>query len=152
MTALTLAPRDWFSWNFSVLDGERTLADVHLSSWRERGTLTIEGVEYVVSRESLMGDFLLQQSGSILARASKPSAFHRSFIIRYKERSYTLQAKSIFRRAFVLLDGEEHEIGSIVPENSWTRKSVVTLPEDWPLPVKAFAMWLTIVHWKRDAS
>ena len=24
--------------------------------------------------------------------------------------------------------------------------------EDWPLPLKLFAMWLTIVHWKRDAS
>jgi hypothetical protein len=151
MSVLTLMPRGWFSWNFSVLDGERALADVYLSSWRDRGRLTIDNVEYLVSREMLLGDFLLQQSGSVLARAKKPSAFRRSFIIRYQERSCTLQARSAFGRAFVLLDGEK-EIGSIVPRNMWTRKSVATLPDDWPLPVKSFAMWLTMVHWKRESS
>lgn len=150
MSVLTLQPRNWFTWNFSVLDGERSLAYVHLSSWRDAGTLSVEGVEYVISRETLLGDFLLQQSGSVLARATKPSMFRRSFIIRFKERSYTLQAQSAFRRAFVLLDGAQKEIGSIVPTSMWTRKSVVTLPDDWPLAVKSFAMWLTIVHWKRD--
>ena len=151
MSVLTLAPRNWFTWNFSVLDGERPLAEVNLSSWRERGTLTIEGADYSVYRESLIGDFLLEQSGRVLARAEKPSMFRRSFIIRYKEKPYTLRAQSAFRRAFVLLDGER-EIGSIVPENAFTRNSVVTLPDEWPLPIKSFAIWLTIVHWRRDAN
>jgi len=151
MSVLTLAPRNWFTWNFAVLDGKRLLADIHFSSWRERGVLTIEGVDYSVYRESMLGDFLLEQSGSVLARAEKPSAFRRSFIIKYKERSYTLQAESAFRRAFVLLDGD-HEIGSIVPESAWTRQAAVTLPDNWPLPVKSFAIWLTLLHWRRDAS
>jgi hypothetical protein len=152
MSVMTLTPRNWFSSNFSVLDDERRLADVHLSRWRERGALTIAGVEYTVSRETLLGDFLLKQAGSVLARATRPSAFRRSFILRYKEQSYTLRAKSAFQRTFVLLDGGEHEIGSIVLENCWTRKSLVTLPDDWPLPAKSFAMWLTIVQWNRDAG
>ena len=151
MSVLTLAPRNWFTWNFSVLDGERPLAEVYLSSWRERGTLKVEGTDYSVYRESLFGDFLLEQSGSVIARAEKPSLFYRSFIIRYKEKSYTLQARSAFRRAFVLLDGGR-DIGSIVPENAFTRNSVVTLPDQWPLPIKSFAIWLTIVHWRRDAN
>ena len=151
MSVLTLAPRNWFTWNFSVLDGERLLADIHFSSWRERGVLTIDGIDYRVYRESMLGDFLLEQSGSVLARAEKPSAFRRSFIIKYKERSYTLQAESAFRRTFVLLDGD-HQIGSLVPENAFTRQAVVTLPDDWPLPVKSFAIWLTLLHWRRDAN
>lgn len=151
MSVLTLAPRNWFTWNFSVLDGERLLADINFSSWRERGSLTIDGVDYSVYRESMFGDFLLEQSGTVIARAEKPSAFHRSFTVRYKEKPYTLQAESAFRRAFVLLDGNR-EIGSIVPENIWGRQAVVTLPDDWPLPVKSFAIWLTLLHWRRDAS
>jgi hypothetical protein len=87
----------------------------------------------------------------VLARAEKPSLFCRSFIIRYKERSYKLTAESVLRRAFVLFDGE-HQIGSIVPEHPFSRSSVVTLPDNWPLPIKSFAIWLTIVHWRRDAS
>jgi len=150
MSVLTLAPKNWFTWNFSVRDGARTLADVRLSSWRDAGTLSVEGIEYVVSRETWLGDFLLQQSGPVLARATRPTLFRRSFVITYKERSYTLKAQSMFRRTFVVLDGAEKEIGSIVPTNMFTRKSVVTLPDDWPLPVESFAMWLTMVHWKRD--
>lgn len=151
MSVLTLAARNWFTWNFSLLDGERPVAEVYLSSWRERGTLKAEGTDYRVYRESLLGDFLLEQSGSVIARAEKPSMFYRSFIIRYKEKSYTLQARSAFRRAFVLLEGE-HQIGSIVPKSAFTRNSVVTLPDQWPLPIKSFAIWLTIVHWQRDAN
>jgi len=152
MSVLTLSPHNWFSWNFSLFDGEeRPLAEVNLSSWRERGTLMVEGVEYDVYRESPLGDFLLQRSGSVLARAEKPSMFLRSFIIKYQQKSYTLRAESAFRRAFVLLDGER-EIGSIVPKGVFTRNSVVTLPDNWPLPVKSFAIWLTIMHWRRDAN
>ena len=51
----------------------------------------------------------------------------------------------------MILDGET-EVGSIVPENSFTRRAMVTLPDGWPLPVQSFAMWLTVIHWKRDAS
>jgi len=151
MSVLTLAPRNWFTWNFSLLDGERLLADIHFSSWRERGVLTVEGVDYSVYRESMLGDFLLERAGSMVARAEKPSAFVRSFIIKYKERSYTLQAESPFRRAFVLLDGAR-EIGSIAPESVWTRTAVVTLPDDWPLPLKSFAIWLTLLRWRRESN
>jgi hypothetical protein len=73
------------------------------------------------------------------------------FVIRYKEKPYTLRAKSAFNRTYVVLDGST-EIGSIVPENWSTRKSKVTLPDDWTFLLKSFAMWLTIIHWKRDAG
>jgi hypothetical protein len=151
MSVLTLTPRSAFSWNFSVLDGERPLADVNLSSWRERGTISVDGLDYSIDRESALGDFVLERSGSVLARAEKPSAFQRAFIIRYKQKPYTLKAESVFRQTFVLLDGD-HQIGSIVRKSAWTRQSVVTLPDDWPLAVKSFAIWLTIMHWRRDAS
>ena len=98
MSALTLTPKRWLSWDFFVLDGARTLANFRLSSWREKGVLEVEGLDYDVYRESPFGDFILQHAGSILARATKPSAFRRSFVIRYKERSFTLQAQSAFRQ------------------------------------------------------
>jgi hypothetical protein len=34
----------------------------------------------------------------------------------------------------------------------YERAHAGALPEDWPLPLELFAIWLTIVHWKRDAS
>ena len=151
MSALTLEPKRWYSWDFSVFEGARQLVDFQLSSWRTTGVLSVEGVNYRVSREGMLGDFVMQQAGSVLVRATKPSAFRRAFEIQYKGRRFTLRAKAPFTRAFVLLYGSS-EIGSIVPESVLTRRATVSLPEDWPLPVKSFAIWLTIVHWKRDAS
>ena len=67
---LTIIPKAWYSWDFSVLDGDRQLAFMDLSSWREKGILTIDGVEHRVYREGAMsGDFVLERDGTVLARA-----------------------------------------------------------------------------------
>lgn len=42
----------WFSWRFAVVDtSDRHVGEMALSSWRERGQLTIDGTSYSVSRE-----------------------------------------------------------------------------------------------------
>ncbi len=82
MSALTLEPKRWYPWDFSVFEGARQLVDFQLSSWRTTGVLSVEGVNYRVSREGMLGDFVMQQAGSVLVRATKPSAFRRAFEIR----------------------------------------------------------------------
>ena len=42
MSALTLAPRRWYSWDFSVAAGDKRLAEFNLSSWREKGVVRVE--------------------------------------------------------------------------------------------------------------
>jgi len=134
------------------MDGPRPLAQIDQSWWLEKGVLSALGVDHHVYREGVMsGDFILQRGGSVLARATKPSAFRRAFVLTYNETPYTLRAKSAFRRTFLLLDGTE-QIGSIVPHGALTRRATVQLPDEWPFPVKAFAIWLTIILWKRDAD
>ena len=152
MSALTVSPRRWYSWDFAILEGSREVADMDLSAWREKATLTIDGVEYRVSREGLVsGDFLLERGGTVLARATKPSAFWNTFIIHYMGREYTLRKASMWRRTFIL-DDQGHEIGRIVPHSMWRRDGTATLPPDWPLPVRAFVVWLVIILWKREAD
>ncbi|MBM3470135.1 MAG: hypothetical protein FJX73_05000 [Armatimonadetes bacterium] len=96
-----------------------------------------------------MGDFVLESGGAVLARAEKPSAFRRSFVIEHEGRRYTLRSRSAFLRAFVLLDGSA-EVGSITPEGMLTRRADVTLPLDLPLPVRVFIIWLVLILWRRD--
>ena len=128
------------------------MADVDISWWREQGTLTVEGVRYQMSRDGWMsGAFLLEREGSLVARAEKPSAFSRKFLVRYGDREYTLRGRSAFRRAFVLLDGSR-QIGSIEPTGALTRKAMADLPASWPLPVRAFVIWLTMIQWRREKS
>jgi hypothetical protein len=149
---LTALPKNWLSWDFTVTERSQAVAAIDTSWWREKGVLTVQGVDYRVYREGVMGgDFILESAGSIMARAAKPSAFYRSFNIDHADRQYTLRAKSAFRRAFLLLEGDR-EIGSLSPEGIFTRRATVDLPETLPLPVKVFIIWLSVILWKRDAA
>lgn len=152
---LQAVPTHWYSWDFTVTQGSEVLANIDTSdtsSWREKGVLTIDAKTYRVYREGLVsGDFLLESPEMIVARARKPSAFRRAFIVEHGGRQYTLRASWPFRRAFRLLDGET-EIGSISPEGFLTRRAAVVMPPDLPLPVQVFAIWLAIILWKRDAN
>ncbi len=149
---LTAIPKHWLSWDFTVMKGSQAVAEIDISWWREKGVLTVQDVDYRVYREGMMsGDFILESAGSVLARAEKPSAFHRSFIVDHAGRRYTLRAKAVFRRAFLLLDGDR-QIGSLSPEGMFTRRATVDLPEALPLPVKVFIIWLTVILWKRESD
>jgi hypothetical protein len=149
---LQAVPTHWFSWNFTVTQGSEVLANIDVSWWRERGVLTIDGKRYRVYREGLAsGDFVLESPEIIVARATKPSAFRRAFIVEHSGRQYTLRANWPSRRAFRLLDGET-EIGSISPEGFLTRRAAVVMPQDMPLLVQVFVVWLAIILWKRDAN
>src|SRR5689334_8996173 len=101
---LTIIPRTWYSWDFTVVSEQREVAFMDLSGWREKGTLTIEGIEHRVYREGRMsGDFVLERDGTVLVRAAKPSAFSSTLLVRYQGREYTLKKRSAWRRAFVVL-------------------------------------------------
>src|SRR5918993_4467197 len=99
---MALLPRRWYSWDFSLVSGDRTLAELDLSSWRERGVVTIADHEHRVYREGMVGgDFVIERDGQVLARATKPSAFSSTVVVTHDRREYTLQKRSIWRRGFV---------------------------------------------------
>ena len=149
---LKAIPQSWFSWNFSISDGAQSVADLRVSWWREHGQLTVQGQPYRVYRDGFLGvrgAFILESAGVIVARAEKPSALRRCFHIEYAGRQYTLRATSAFRRAFHLLDGT-NVIGSLTPEGIFTYRTTVDLPDELPLPVQVFMIWLTVILWQRD--
>lgn len=149
-TMLKVIPRSWLSWDFTVTDESRPVAEIGVAWLRERGVLKVEGTTYEVYREGLVsGDYVLEGGGSVLARARKLGALRRAFSIEHQGRIYTLEAKRALGRAFRLLEGSR-ETGSIVPEGILTRRARADLPEELPLAVKVFVIWLTVIMWKRE--
>ena len=149
---LQVVPTHWYSSDFTVRQASKPVADVDVSWWREKGTVTIEGVRYEAYRDGVLtGTFVLERNGAVIARAEKPSAFFRKYLVRHGDREYALNARSAFRRAFVLLDGTR-EIGTIEPASALTRGAIANLPDSWPLPIRAFVIWLTMIQWRRDQS
>ena len=149
---MKLVPKNWCSWDFAVVDGAKTVAHIDMSWWRERASLRVDGSTYQAYREGLVsGDFILKHRGSKVARAKKPSVFRREFVVEHDGRRYTLRAKSAFERGYVLLKGTKW-VGSITMESLFSYRANVTLPEDLPLPVQAFVLWLVMNTWRRATA
>ena len=149
---LRAVPKSWLSSDYRILENDTPIALINSSSWREAGELVIQGATCRVYREGLLsGAFVLECDGSILARAVKPSAVYRTFQVEHGEKKYTLEAESAWFRKFVLSEGGK-PIGSVYPEHSLTRKAVVDLPEEIPLPVRIFMFWLVMILWKRASD
>jgi hypothetical protein len=162
LAVLHAIPSAWYSSKFEITRCGRELGLLKPSWWSERATFSVKDVEFEMYRESLMGDFVLAFEGAVLARADKPSAFERRFVLTVEERRYVLESESAFRRAFRLraTDGETGDgdvepgevVGRIAPEGALTRDTTVDLPEALPLPVQAFCFWLVLVLWNRAAG
>jgi hypothetical protein len=150
---LSATPRGWFSWDYAVSRNSDHLADIDISCWREKGTLTVEGQRYGVYRERpLSGKFILESNGTILASAEKPSSLRRRLLIEDAAgRQYELKPRDMFTRTFQLHAGAA-VVGSLSASGLFSRRMNVDLPETLPLPLRVFVMWLTVILWKRDAQ
>ena len=151
MLELVPVPMGWFSWDFSILQNGSPIAEIKCrSSWREKGTLAIGGSSYDVYREGLMsGQFILELNGTRLVHAEKRSRYTRSFTVQHECKTYILKAESALGGTFLLLENDQ-QIGSIRPAGVFTWKATVELPDELPLPIKVFLLWLTVILWKRD--
>lgn len=144
----------WLSWDFSLQQptGEK-VGEVSLSSWRERGSFLVAGVSYRVRRDGLLGPFLAEASDGLrVASAIKPSALRRQFTITHGERQYDLKAVSSLRRECALFDEGNRRVGQVRPESWFGRRARVEFDEQVPSLLQAFAIWLTLLLWKRDGD
>jgi len=105
------------------------VAEIGLSSWRERGAVVTGGVEYTVSRQGLTGPFILAGQGMEVARAVKPSVFKHEPLINHGGREYTLKRASAWRREYNLLLGDQ-KLGSVAAE-AWFSSAV---EPSWSFP------------------
>ena len=51
----------------------------------------------------------------------------------------------------MLLDGSR-QIGSLAPTSVFIRAAAADLPDEWPVPVRMFIIWLTVILRMRDGG
>ena len=139
-----------FNLKFRLLgQNQRLLGELETSFLTSNGQLELEEGTYQLYREHwLTGDFFLELNGKAVARAVKPSAFQNRFEIETPDRHLVMRKPSSINRRLVVLDREK-EIGSIYPLGVFTRSTHVDLPDDWPVPIRAFLFWIVFNVWKR---
>lgn len=148
---LEITPRSWLSWKFDVVEDGTVIAQLEMSSWRERGEIVLHDVAFELYRDGMTGPFVLESNDVIYASAVKESVLRNSFAIELADRTFRLQKKSAFSRTFVLLE-DGVEIGRMNPMKSLSRKAQATFPEGVPLGVQVFLVWLVLIVWKRASD
>lgn len=149
---LTAIPRHWFSWDFTLFDKGESLAEIGMSSWREKGRVTVSNTTYRVYREGFFtGAFVLESNGTVLARAEKPSAMTRKVVVHFGGSQFELKPRSGLSRKFQLLSGGAI-VGTLSPAGFLSRRMNIELSEDLPLLIKVFVVWLTVLLWKRESE
>lgn len=149
---LQAVPKHWYSWDYTVFDGQHPIAELDVSWWREKGILTIDGIAHRVYREGIMsGAFLLELDSEIVARAEKPSPLTRRIVMQCGGSTYTLAPRYPFGRSFRLVD-PAGIIGTLSPRGILSRRMNIDLPAGLPLAVRVFVVWLTVILWKRDSD
>jgi hypothetical protein len=150
---LRAVPKNFFSWDFTFLDGAREVGRLDSRAFRRTAGLEVEGVSYRVHREGLLGDFVLEQveqgpGPQELARAERMKPFSRAVHVRAGDRRLALHGKWPFLRTFTLLHGDR-EVGSMSREHWFGRTSTIDFPEEIPLPIRLFMAALVIYRWRQ---
>lgn len=149
---LEARPISIFSLDFSIEAEGRQIALLDVAFWREAGEVSIEGQPYRLYREGLMsGAFVLESAGKTIIRAIKPSALWSQFELELNGHRYSLKRDSIFGKSFSVLQGgvDGVVVGSVRRAAMFSRRSVINLPPDWPVPIQIFVFWLVLIIWKR---
>lgn len=159
---LRAIPKGLFSNDYEIYRDEDQVAFLDPSAWREKAELEIEGQRYKLDREGWVGEFrLLDKMNHPVAKAAKTSAFKNRFEVEQGERRFVLDKTSFWSRGFSLWEvvpgpagseARESLVGQIDREGLLTRRAVIDLPEDLPLPVQVFLFWLVVVLWNRQKN
>jgi hypothetical protein len=146
---LTVIPKTW-SYAFRVTEGSEPIAETeNLSWWRDRARFQIQGSEYTARRDK--SAFTLESANQVLARAERPRRWRRELLVEHSGRQFLLRQESAFRRGFLVFENAM-PLGFISPAGVLTRKAKVELPEELPLYLRVFIIWLVMTTWKRQEA
>ncbi len=144
-------PTGFWRNDFMLHSSDGSLVELDVSSWREKAEFDLQGARYRLYREGILGDFVLERDGTVIARATKTSAFRAKFELDVNGHALTLKKLSPWRRGFGVYDGEV-TVGSIAPVKWYSKRSEIDLPDEWNLALQLFLFWLVLLMWNREEA
>lgn len=147
---LEFKPRGLFSADYVFRTPSHELVVIEQSSWRDRAQFALQTLRYAMWREKAWsGDYVIDRAdGTRFGRARRPRYFREKYELDLGGRTFQMRRKSAWSREFVIQDGEKL-VGMIRPASTFSRRVLVTLPDEWPLQFQVFVFWLALVSWRR---
>lgn len=146
--------KNWFSYDFDVFDRTGTrVATADLANWRENAKLDVGGTPFLARHQAWAKEFVLEREGGMtVAVAEKPSAWRETFSLEHGGIRYELRKESPWKTSFVLSRDGVGVVGSIRQKSFFGRETIVELPEELPVEVQVFALWLATLMRRRSDS
>jgi hypothetical protein len=152
MSTLEFFPNRTFSMRLYTLmrDGVE-IGQIDCGGARRPAALTVGSASYnPVSEGVLRTKFHLDAGGTRIADVELAGTFFRRFVVHAGAKTCTLKVASWFGRSFILTENDV-EVGRIARSGFFTARCRAELPDDLPLPVQAFLIWLVLITWRRQA-
>jgi hypothetical protein len=152
MSTLEFFPKRLFSMRrYTLTRDGLEIGQIDCGGVRQHASLTVGGASYSpISEGVLRTKFHLDSGGARIADVEPAGTYFRRFIVHAGTKTYTLKVASWFGRNFVLTENDV-EVGRIARTGFFTARCNAELPDDLPLPVQAFLIWLVLITWRRQA-
>ena len=153
---LSARPTGLFANDYTfALDG-RPLGILDQSGTFERAEITLEGVPYLLKNERIGRDLLLERDGEVLARASK-RLLRRQLTVTIDPDGPTPYQLELEVSGFLVKGGrytvtrDGRKVGELV-KTPFARSASAHFPDDLPLPIRVFLLWIGLMMWRRERS
>lgn len=130
-------------------DGE-SVGELSFPTFGPSTATPIAGLRYRMRRAGVLRDtFTLVVDGAPVAHATQRDTLRREFAVEAGERLLSLRAESLLRSGYLLLEGNR-VVGSLRPAGLLRRGIEADLPDDLPLEVGVFLLWVVLLLWRRS--
>ena len=153
MSLIEFAPKSLFGARYYTLkrDGVE-IGRIDCGGIRQPASIVIGDATLRPARDGVLRTtYHLDGNGARLATAAPAGAARRRFTIEAGARTWTLAVASWSGRRFTVTENGA-AVGTIARAGFFTAKSTAYLPDDLPLAVQAFLIWLVIIVWRRQAA
>jgi hypothetical protein len=153
MSLIEFAPKSLFATRYYGLKRDGVaIGQIDCGGIRQPASIVIGDATFRPARDGvLQTTYHLDGDGARLASAAPAGAAFRRFTVETGARTYTLAVSSWAGRRFTLTENGT-AVGTIARTGFFTTKCKADLPDDLPIGVQAFLIWLVIIIWRRQAA
>lgn len=146
----TAEPQSLFTFAFDLVSGGLTVGFVQHRLFGRKGVIEVDGVGYEVFRTGPAA-FALAQNGvpGAVVSAERPGLLRSRYHLAWDGGGLDLVRSGFGFRMRLVRGGAE--VGSVRIANFFNRRLLVDVPDDLPVVVVAFVVWL-VVRMRRAAA
>lgn len=148
---MTAEPLGLLARRYSIVADGAPVTEITFPVFGPSSATPIAGQTYRMRRSGTLRErFMLecdQDETRLVVSATQRDPMRRDFAIETNGRRLTMRAASLLRSEYQLFDGDR-PIGAIRPAGALHRGAEADLPNDLPLEVRVFLVWVALLLWR----